>query len=593
VSELTHDESLEARVERLELLVQELHQALQAPAAADVPAGVQAALPPAPAPDPHPVPPGSGTGERRSGHGAVPAAHGWRTWIWDSELWLNKLGVGLVLFGVTFLFKYSIDQGWLTPLVRVGFGAVVGLLFLAAGLRLGERQRSLAQVLLGGGIAIFYIVGFAAFQLYELVGYSAAFGFMAGVTLLAFMLAVQEDHPVLSLIGVKGALGTPFLLYSGEGNFPWLVGYTCLVVASAVALFMFRGWRLVLWTAVVGGWSVLLIAYVNSVAPLPLEQTDNRWILQAAALFCWASFGILPAYWESRWGMPSSAVEDRTRAEPGPFAASPRVLELHLYLLTVTAPLMGLLLVKLIWTLEAATWGWLTVAVAVGYAVVGRVVRPRSATLSSAHLLAAALLLPLGTTAALAGGQLYLALAVQAALIHLLAGRLGMRSAATVAHLLFGALAMWFLVRLDTAGIALTRAGLIDLAVIALAFLAATQLTSFRAARVYRFAVHAALLAWFWRELSVLPGGAAYVSSAWSAYALLLLVLALRWRIELLHRTALATLLLVVAKLFVFDLAALEALWRILLFLGLGGVFLLLSYLLQGLWEKRPRIAGQ
>ena len=34
------------------------------------------------------------------------------------EYWLNKAGIGLVLFAIVFLFKYSIDQGWLTPPIR-------------------------------------------------------------------------------------------------------------------------------------------------------------------------------------------------------------------------------------------------------------------------------------------------------------------------------------------------------------------------------------------------------------------------------------------------------------------------------------------
>ena len=44
-----------------------------------------------------------------------------------------------------------------------------------------------------------------------------------------------------------------------------------------------------------------------------------------------------------------------------------------------------------------------------------------------------------------------------------------------------------------------------------------------------------------------------------------------------------ATLLLVVAKLFLVDLAALETIWRVLLFMGFGALFLLLSYLLKNL----------
>jgi uncharacterized membrane protein len=586
-----NEPSLEARVARLERLVEDMHRLLEAGAA---PAGV--AEPNRPLAEP----------ARRSSTAApgpevMPAASGpvsgrtawWRAQLWDSELWLNKLGIGLVLFGVTFLFKYSIDQGWLTPTVRVAFGAAVGLAMLMAGLRLGDRQRSLGQFLLGGGVATFYIVGFAAFQLYELVGYNAAFASMVGVTLLAFVLAVRENQAVLSLVGVKGALGTPFLLYTGAGNFHWLVSYTCVVIAAAVALFLFRGWRSVLWTALVGGWSVLLVAYGTNLAGLPAGVTAERWVLQGAVLFCWAAFGVLAVFWEMRWGMLAAGERGIAPAAEERGLAGASALRAHLYLLVITTPLAVAGFVKLIWPLETAAWGWLTIAIAAAYAGVGGALWKRDRAFAAPHLLAATLVLPVGTVGAFAGDRLYLALAVQAAAFHLLTRRSGIRGTAAVAHLIFAGCAIWFMVRMDLTGVAGSWRATTDVLVIALAFFGSAQLAGLRDARIYRFAVHAAVLAWFWRELSLWPSGAAYVSAAWGVYSLALLVYGLRLRLDLLQKTAVATLLLVVAKLFIVDLAALEALWRIVLFLGLGGLFLLISYMLQGLWEERARIAGQ
>src|SRR5918994_7422222 len=40
----------------------------------------------------------------------------------SGEWWLNKLGIGLLLFGVAFLFIYSVERGWIGPWTRVGFG---------------------------------------------------------------------------------------------------------------------------------------------------------------------------------------------------------------------------------------------------------------------------------------------------------------------------------------------------------------------------------------------------------------------------------------------------------------------------------------
>nr|MDP9455722.1 DUF2339 domain-containing protein [Actinomycetota bacterium] len=49
-----------------------------------------------------------------------------------------------------------------------------------------------------------------------------------------------------------------------------------------------------------------------------------------------------------------------------------------------------------------------------------------------------------------------------------------------------------------------------------------------------------------------------------------------------------ATLFLVVGKLFLVDLASIEAVWRVLLFLGFGTLFLALSFCTRYLWHPRP-----
>ncbi|MBD0356403.1 MAG: DUF2339 domain-containing protein, partial [Rubrobacter sp.] len=45
---------------------------------------------------------------------------------------------------------------------------------------------------------------------------------------------------------------------------------------------------------------------------------------------------------------------------------------------------------------------------------------------------------------------------------------------------------------------------------------------------------------------------------------------------------------LVVGKLFLVDLIGVEGIWRVLLFLGFGGLFLALSHFLRSLWHPKP-----
>ena len=50
---------------------------------------------------------------------------------------------------------------------------------------------------------------------------------------------------------------------------------------------------------------------------------------------------------------------------------------------------------------------------------------------------------------------------------------------------------------------------------------------------------------------------------------------------------------LLVGKLFLVDLARLEAIWRILFFLGFGGLFLVLSYYFQARWKRSGKFADE
>lgn len=79
------------------------------------------------------------------------------------------------------------------------------------------------------------------------------------------------------------------------------------------------------------------------------------------------------------------------------------------------------------------------------------------------------------------------------------------------------------------------------------------------------------VLGWLWHELSRLPAGHAWVTVSWGLYGVVLLVAGLRLDQPGLRKVALARFAAVVGKLFIVDLARLEPIWRILLFLGFGG----------------------
>jgi uncharacterized membrane protein len=502
----------------------------------------------------------------------------------DSEYWLNKIGIGLLLFGVAFLFKYSIDQGWLTPRVRVVFGLLLGTGLVATGIRIYAKRRHFSLVVIGGGIATFYITGFAAFQLFELTSYLVTFVFMTGVTLLALFLSLRQRQAILSLIGAIGGFGTPFLLYTSAGNLAGLVAYTCLLLSGTMAIYFQRGWHSLLWLSAIGCWTVFLIGLNEGLAADSGQAVSDSWALQSGIVFGWLVFALLPVLREivslrhpEKWQHSEAAVQ-------------------HVSLLSVSMPLIALAMSMPIWSLTGATWGWITMAASVAYGLAGfGLSRINGGSyLAYIHALAGVLLFTIALCLLLAGDTLFFALASEAGLLHLLGRRLPSRGITAMAHLFFTILGLWLYTRLfggRAEGTAiLNPQALSDFWYIAAAFAASLLFTSSEERKVYRFLAHIAVLAWLLRELSILTNGQGYVTIAWGIYAVALLILGLRLNVKRIRSVAMATLLLVVGKLFVVDLSELETIWRVLLFLGFGVLFLMLSYYFRGLWKSDRKI---
>ena len=76
----------------------------------------------------------------------------------------------ILVIGIGFFLKYSVDRDLISPLGRVALSWFTGLSLLIAGTRLlGRRYHVFGQGLLGGGLATLYFSVFAAANFYHLV----------------------------------------------------------------------------------------------------------------------------------------------------------------------------------------------------------------------------------------------------------------------------------------------------------------------------------------------------------------------------------------------------------------------------------------
>jgi uncharacterized membrane protein len=497
------------------------------------------------------------------------------------QFWISRLGIGLVLLSVVFLFDYAIDRGWLTPPIRVACGLALGAAMAAIGFLVRRKEPWFSQVMLGGASASWYITGFAAFQLLHLVSHPVAFAFMVAVTLFTFWASVRESGAALAVLGAIGALGTPFFLYTEEGSVPGLVAYTCLVLVGTGAIYLVQGWRSLLWTSVLGGWTVLLLGYLG-ITP------SDRWALQAGIVTAWLVLSLAALGREllvhsnpERWRVPPSRLRDlltQTGAISDP--------HIDLALLTVATPIGALFFSRATWEAGDVLWGSIALGVALCYAAAAAFMRSRIGfrVLASAHVVAVAFLATIAV-ALLFGHDLQILLwTALVVTFHYLGQRLEEPALGACGNILAVIIAGWLLQRLAGEGAAetavFTARGLSDAGAI-LGLLVASKWSGSDVAKVYQLAAHAAFLGWLWRELSGFPSGDAIVTASYGVYGLALLMASAKTR-----KVGFATLLIAVAKLFLVDLDRVDPFLRILLFLGFGGLFLAISYYYRDRWQS-------
>jgi uncharacterized membrane protein len=474
-----------------------------------------------------------------------------------------------VILAMAFLLKLSFDRGWITPAVRLAGGFATGGVLLVLGLRLERTRRRLAQILLGGSIAIFYLVGFAGFQLYELLPFPVALALMSSTTVLAIVLSEPQDSPLLAVIGVSGGLATPFLLETGSGNVAGLSFYAALVLLGAGAVQLHRGWASVLGTAALGGAIVLALAASGAAGRVVVAPSVA---LAVYALVCVAS----------PLARPLLRPDAPPRRRPG--------WDLWMIRLATTfGTAVTISLLAVVLSLSARETGGLLLLVGLAAAAASH--RARGVRLTewpAAEL--AALSLAFGLWLVVGDPRAMLPVAAEAAVLLALAARGAPGSLRPLAHALSAAVMIAFLVQAGDApldGFLGLRAGAtIRLGVLAMLIVDAT-LAGDDAAPLYRAAAYVGLLVWFLSELGPRANGAALVSIAWALQGAVALVVSIRSRSQTLQLAGLATLGLVAGKLLLVDLARLDAVWRILLFFGFGVALLGLAWLVN-----RPALAA-
>ena len=195
---------------------------------------------------------------------------------------INKIGILILVLGISFFVKYAIDKNWINEPARVGIGILAGALVLGIAHRLKANYKAFSSVFVAGAFAIFYFTIAIAFQEYHLFSQTMAFVIMIVITILSSFISVSYDRQELGVLSLIAGFAVPWMVSTGEGNYMILFGYIAILNIGMLIISYYKKWNIVnilafLFTCIlfVGWWSNA----INS------EKIPHRGAFIFAALF--------------------------------------------------------------------------------------------------------------------------------------------------------------------------------------------------------------------------------------------------------------------------------------------------------------------
>lgn len=211
---------------------------------------------------------------------------------------LAWIGGFATLLGLVFLMRSAVDSSWFTEEIRTLMAALGSLSLLVLGVWLHERKGHLEAARVAVAVAIpgLYATTVVATQTYDLI--SPVLGLEAGVLIgvIGVAIAVRWSSMLVGSVGILGALAAPMLV--GTASEGGSIAFVALALAAGVGVLLWQRWN---WLAL-GAFAVSapqLVSWIHANGFVVFEgQADpgeptllvlavlvGFWILYAAAAF--------------------------------------------------------------------------------------------------------------------------------------------------------------------------------------------------------------------------------------------------------------------------------------------------------------------
>jgi len=158
---------------------------------------------------------------------------------------INKIGVLILVLGISYFVKYAIDKDWINEPARVGIGVLSGALVMGIAHKLRKNYAAFSSVIVAGAIAIFYFTIGIAFHDYHLFNQTVAFSIMVVITAFSALISLSYNRIELAVLSLIGGFAVPFMVSTGEGNYVVLFTYIIILNIGILAIAYYKKWNLV------------------------------------------------------------------------------------------------------------------------------------------------------------------------------------------------------------------------------------------------------------------------------------------------------------------------------------------------------------
>jgi hypothetical protein len=502
------------------------------------------------------------------------------------------------------LYRYAIDNGWITPPVRVLAGALSGGMLFWAATRAksslkshAPRDLGLRELFYGGALAIWYVTAYAASVWYQLISIPTARLAFFALVILSTWISLQERREIFAFLAVATGFATPFIMMAPVSAVTALSLYLGAVTTMGLVIYLMRGWPSIIWITFAGFW--LSMAGVTNTGS-GVSPVYGSLIITLIVVLATAAFIRVPALRRQLLLLGSERYTpfplgngmiwlmdglDSLSAALGGGRGAPD--SLVVWVLPIMSPILAADVLGGFWPgVPKQLWGLALLVLGAAAFVLSRRRTQTDPEVTHVEVTAAVFwtVLGIGPLAPVPEGVPLVAFVATLVLLAsprmLLGGRLVAKVTIAFALMTIAGHELSF----ADVGLIHLRWVLSGIATVGCAGLIAQTLIEDAAEKpqgtVLAIGAYLTGLTLVWRALE--PVWPPLVTASYAALGAGMLIFSRRSGVNpLLKHLGGVTMLIVVARLLLVDLSSVEAIWRVLLFLVCGALFLYTGYRLQ------------